>query len=141
MPNYLYWCAECVEYTNRWSTYEDRARLVECRQCGARVALAPPTRINVQTGSVDFVTSDITGKPVRIESRGMEEALCQKHGVRRLEPGEYPGIDRGKHDDAKTILRKMPTFKEDCERMARETGQKLLIPKKGKKRRKTAKAG
>ena len=138
MPRYRYWCAVCDEDTEVWCPMGERAAAVRCRVCGGSAAAAPPTRVHVNCNRMDFVTADITGEPVRIETKRQHDELCARHGVERLCSDELPsrpGSKRRKRTVAE-LIGGAESIREDMARVGQETGLNDKRGVGGKRRRK-----
>lgn len=63
-----------------------------CYQCSAKMDRDWANfRFQVSGKTRDYVTSDITGYPVRIQSLRQEERLCKEHGVLKATSDECTG--------------------------------------------------
>lgn len=74
---YDFQCKRCGAVEEHFSPVEKRVRLHDCggimyRQITSRFGIVK---------SLDFVTDNITGEPVRITSKAQHERLCREHGV------------------------------------------------------------
>jgi len=75
MPLYDYFCpcGYTGEHYNKMDEYE------KCPDCGKEMKRIPGGYHVI--GDLDFVTENITGKPVHVTSRKQHKRLMQEHGV------------------------------------------------------------
>ena len=129
MPQYRFGCEGCEVDTLVWCVREDRHLPRKCAKCGKAMKQLAPSRINVNCDRLDYVTSDITGEPVRIATRRQLDDLCARNGVRRVTSDEV-GVNRPKTESEIRKLAGVGDFKSECEQMAQAMGEPLLIRRK-----------
>lgn len=129
MPQYRFGCDSCGSDVLVWCMREERTLPRACGTCGKEMRQLAPSRIHVNCDRLDFVTADITGEPVRIQTRRQLDNLCQANGVRRVTSDE---IVPNKKPTADAIRKaaNVGDFKTDCEKMAQKMGQDLIIRRK-----------
>jgi len=85
VPLYEYRCLDCGKQEERYAGMEEK--LAECSACKGQMKRLITSKFHLHTdyASRDFVTTDLTGEPVRITSRKQERELCKEYGVERKE--------------------------------------------------------
>lgn len=78
MPLYDYQCEDCQQVEERYAGMDQPE--LECRQCGGKAHRVFSTRYWVH-GEPDYVTDNISGKPVRVTSRRQLRDLLKQHGL------------------------------------------------------------
>ena len=78
MPLYDFQCTECRNIHEHYAHIEERIKT--CETCGGLMKRMIGIGQNV-IGDIDFVTDNITGKPIRITSRKQLRGLLKKHGL------------------------------------------------------------
>jgi len=129
MPQYRFGCEMCERETLIWMMREERGKVWACGVCGKPMRQLPPSRLHVNVDHLDFVTEDITGEPVRIQTKTQLDKLCAENGVRRVASDE---ISRNKRATPSDIRKSagVGSFKEDCEKMAQKLGKPLYVKRK-----------
>ena len=64
-------------------------------------------RPEMSTGMRDYVTADLTGEPVRVQTKEQERKLMESHGVVRVTDSDLPSAPR------KKTVPTLPPLKED----------------------------
>jgi len=78
MPLYNYMCPKCGSRRDAFRKITDRHQGPACCNTPMEQKITGQYAIH---GNVDFVTDDITGDPIRIESRKQHDQVCEKNGV------------------------------------------------------------
>lgn len=120
MPLYSYLC-KCGNEADVYKPVSEYARQELCPVCeramkrnfdGARFAVHC---------FQEYVTSDISGEPIRVTSKSHETAVCAKHGVYRAASDEIQ-VKKNPPISEKTMGE---PFKETFERTRQEMGAEL----------------
>lgn len=135
MPIYRFTCDACERDQEVVCERVARTEPRFCPLCGVSLRQLPPSRIHVNCDRLDYVTADITGEPVRIQTKTQLDKLCEANGVRRVTSDE---IVPNKRKSVAEIERAagLGDLKADCARTAQELGVPLTLPADPKERKK-----
>jgi len=90
MPLYTFYCRQCDRSEERYFTIAERETYdpvcLKCDWVMHRDFSA--IRFGINTGDLDYTTSDINGQKVHVSTRKQEKALCEAAGVRRVSSDE-----------------------------------------------------
>ncbi|MCC6155705.1 MAG: zinc ribbon domain-containing protein [Candidatus Hydrogenedentes bacterium] len=138
MPRYRFTCDPCAQDQEVYCERAARTEPKFCPLCGAALRQLPPLRVFVNVDALDFVTSDITGSPVRIQTKTQLNKLCEENGCRRVSSDE---VGHNKQKSIEEIARSagVGDLKSDCEKTAQALGVPLELPKDPKERKKVVK--
>ncbi|MCC6798303.1 MAG: hypothetical protein IT366_24535 [Candidatus Hydrogenedentes bacterium] len=127
MPQYRFGCDSCGSDVLVWCMREERTLPRDCGTCGKPMRQLAPSRIHLNCDRLDFVTADITGVPVRIQTKAQLNKLCEANGVRRVSSDE---VGQNKRKSIEDIARAsgVGDLKSDCERTAQALGVPLTLP-------------
>lgn len=118
MPLYRFECQECEYEATFHSVPSKRPTRPKCDDCGKEMnRVYSRGSLQAQANTRDYVTEDITGEPVRIQSRKQEDALCAENGVVRV--GLDENITTKKNNGFDGDARQ---FKDDFDRSCQERG-------------------
>ncbi len=78
MPLYDFECARCSHTEEHFAGIEELT--LPCSECGGNMKRLITSNHYV-VGDVDFVTDNITGDPIRVDSRRKLRDLERKHGI------------------------------------------------------------
>jgi putative FmdB family regulatory protein len=80
MPLYDFKCMKCGRVEEHFTKVDDKISMCECGSESNRM-ITTNYSIHADFASKDFITTDITGEPVRITSRRQMRNLMKEHGV------------------------------------------------------------
>lgn len=130
MPYYRFECDTCGAGLLVHYPVEDAPKEVPCESCnGGHAVRQLPSRIFVNCNRVDFVTSDITGKPERVDTLRKHRELCERNGVREVTRDEIVSRRKAKKEI------EMEPFEKSMQEVIKQTGQGWQEVRREKKKK------
>ena len=80
MPLYDYKCKSCDRVQEWYCSIDNLGGEVPCEKCNKPMHRLIGQRVTV-SGDVDFVTDNITGKPLHVSSKRQLRELCKRNNI------------------------------------------------------------